>query len=140
MYDHHDSINNNRMWYCCINACTVSSQWWNIITCIHLYSIRIYTYKVELSNISLRNKAKLQTIYSIFIKTNIYYNNLLKTTPHGFNIYINNCLFNMHMFNIQHKEHVQISHVSYIRKPRLSGNFLGNECVRINEVSLYTFV
>ena len=33
------------------------------------------------------------------------------------------CLFNMHMFNIQHKEHVQISHVSYIRKPRLSGHF-----------------
>jgi len=43
----------------------------------------------------------------------------------------------MHMFNNQNKEHVQISHVSYIRKPRLSGNFLGNECVRINEVSLY---
>ena len=32
---------------------------------------------------------------------------------------------------------VQISHDSYIRKPRLSGNFLGNEGVRINEVSLY---
>jgi len=44
----------------------------------------------------------------------------------------------MHIFNIQHKEHVQISHDSYIRKPRLSGNFLGNEGVRINEVSLYT--
>jgi len=43
----------------------------------------------------------------------------------------------MHMFNIQHKEHVQISHDSYIRKPRLSGNFLGNKGVRINEVSLY---
>jgi len=82
-----------------------------------------------------RNKAKLQTIYNIFIKTNIYYNEL-KTTQHGFNIFISNCLFNMHMFNIQHKEHVQISHVSYIRKPRLSGNFLGNERVRINEVSL----
>ena len=45
----------------------------------------------------------------------------------------------MHMFIIQHKEHVQISHVSYIRKPQLSGNFLGNERVRINEVSLYLF-
>ena len=43
----------------------------------------------------------------------------------------------MHMFNIQHKEHVQINNDSYIRKPRLSGNFLGNEGVRINEVSLY---
>ena len=42
----------------------------------------------------------------------------------------------MHMSNIQHKEHVQISHDSYIRKPCLSGNFLGNEGVRINEVSL----
>jgi len=88
------------------------------------------------SNISLRNKAKLQTIYNTFIKTNIYYNEL-KTTQHGFNVFINNCLFNMHMFKIQHKEHVQISHVSYIRKPRLSGNFLGNERVRIIEVSLY---
>jgi len=61
----------------------------------------------------------------------------LNYKQYGFNIFINNCLFNMHMFNIQHKEHVQISHVSYIRKPRLSGIFLGNECVRINEVSLY---
>jgi len=51
--------------------------------------------------------------------------------------FINNCLFNMHMFNIQHQEHVQICHDSYIRKPHLSGNFLGNEGVRINEVSLY---
>ena len=25
-------------------------------------------------------------------------------------VLVNNCLFNMHMFNIQHKEHVQISH------------------------------
>ena len=33
-----------------------------------------------------------------------------------------------------YKEHVQISHVSYIQKPRLSGNYLGNERVRINEV------
>jgi len=41
------------------------------------------------------------------------------------------------MFNIQHTERVQIRHVSYIRKPRLSGTFLGNERVRINEVSLY---
>jgi len=80
-------------------------------------------------------KANLQTIYNIFIKTNIYYNEL-KTTQHGFNIFINNCLFNIHMFNIQHKEHVQISHVLYIRKPRLSRNFLGNERVWINEVSL----
>jgi len=48
-----------------------------------------------------------------------------------------NCLFNMNMLIIQHKEHVQISHDSYIRKPRLSGIFLGNEGVRINEVSLY---
>jgi len=89
------------------------------------------------SNISLRNKVKLQTIYNIFIKINIFYNEF-KTTQHGFNIFINNCLFNMHMFNIQHQEHVQICHDSYIRKPRLSGNFLGNEGVRINEVSLYT--
>ena len=53
-----------------------------------------------------------QYTYYIFIKTNIYYNDL-KTTQHGFNIFINNCLFKMHMLNIQHKEHVQISHVSY---------------------------
>jgi len=39
------------------------------------------------SNISLQNKANLQTIYNIFIKTNIYYNEL-KTTQHGFNIFI----------------------------------------------------
>ena len=63
--------------------------------------------------------------------------NELKTTQHGFNSFINKCLFEMHMFTIQHKEHVEISHDSYIRKPRLSGNFLGNEGVRINEVSLY---
>jgi len=88
------------------------------------------------SHISLGNIAKLRTIYNLFIKINIYYNDF-KTTQHGFNIFINNCLFNMHMFNIQHNEHVQISHDSYIRKPRLSGNFLGNEGVRINEVSLY---
>jgi len=88
------------------------------------------------SNISLWNKVKLQTIYNIFIKINIFYNEF-KTTQHGFNIFINNCLFHMHMFNIQHKEHVQISYDSYIRKPSLSGNFLGNEGVRINEVSLY---
>ena len=88
------------------------------------------------SFISLRNKAKPQTIYNnIFIKINIYFNKF-KTTQHGFNIFINNCLFNMHMFKIQHKEHVQISHDSYIRKPHLSGNFLGNKGVRINEVSL----
>ena len=35
--------------------------------------------------------------------------------------------------------HEFYSHVSYIRKPRLSGVFLGNERVRINEVSLYSF-
>ena len=87
------------------------------------------------SNISLWNKVKLQTIYNIFIKLNIFYNEF-KTTQHGFNIFINNCLFNMHIFNIQHKEYVQISHDLYIRKPRLSGNFLGNEGVRINKVSL----
>jgi len=62
--------------------------------------------------------------------------NELKTTQHGFNVFINKCLFDMHMFTIQHKEHVEISHDSYIRKPRLSGNFLGNERVRINEVLL----
>jgi len=50
------------------------------------------------------------------------------------------CLICTIMFNIQHKEHVQISHVSYIRKPRLSGTFLGNECVRINKVSLYKHI
>jgi len=33
------------------------------------------------------------------MKINIYYNEF-KTTPHGFNIFIINCLFNMHMFNI----------------------------------------
>jgi len=33
---------------------------------------------------------------------------------------------------------VQISHVSYIRKPHISGNFLGNKRVRINEVLLYS--
>ena len=49
-----------------------------------------------------------------------------------------NCLFNMNMLIIQHKEHVQISHDSYIRKPRLSGIILGNKGVRINEVSLYS--
>jgi len=93
------------------------------------------------SNISVWNKVKLdlQTIYNIFIKINIFYNEL-KTTQHGFYIFINKCLFNMHMFNIQHKEHVQISHDSYIRKPHLSGNFIGNEGVRINEVSLYNVI
>ena len=49
-----------------------------------------------------------------------------------------NCLFNMNMLIIQHKEHEQNSHDSYIRKPRLTGIFLGNEGVRINEVSLYS--
>jgi len=106
---------------------------------IHLYVCCYWCNRstvIWYSNISLQNKAKLQTPYNIFIKTNIYYDEL-KTAQHGFNVFISNCLFNMHMFNIQHKEHVQISHVSYIRKPRLSGNFLGNERVRINEVSLY---
>jgi len=106
---------------------------------IHLY-VCCYRFNrgtvIWYSNISLRNKAKLQTIFNIFIKINIYYNEL-KTTQHGFNIFINNCLFNIRMFTIQHKEHVEISHDSYIRKPRLFGNFLGNERVRINEVSLY---
>jgi len=32
---------------------------------------------------------------------------------------------------------IQCMYVSYIRKPRLSGNFLGNKRVRINEVSMY---
>ena len=117
------------------NVIMVILKWGSSILYVCCYRCNRNTV-IWYSNISLRNKVKLQTIYSIFIKTNIYYNKL-KTTPHGFNIFINNCLFNMHMFNIQHKEHVQISHVSYIRKPRLSGNFLGNECVRINEVSLY---
>jgi len=41
------------------------------------------------------------------------------------------------MFNNQHKEHVQISNVSNAGKTHISGNFLGNEHVRINKVSLY---
>ena len=68
----------------------------------------------------MRNKARLETIYNIFIKTNIYYNEL-KTKQHGFNIFINNSLFNMHMFNIQHKERANKScfiytETSFIRK------------------------
>jgi len=104
---------------------------------IHLYVCCYRRYRgtvIIYSNISLRNKANLQTIYNIFIKTNIYYNEL-KTTQHGFNIFINNCLFNIHMFNIQHKEHVQISHVSNIRKSRLSGNLVYPEIFSGTNVS-----
>ena len=72
---------------------------------IHLYVGCYRRYRgtvIIYSNIYLRNKANLQTIYNIFIKTNIYYNEL-NTKQHGFNIFIILivCLNTCSTFNIK---------------------------------------
>jgi len=54
------------------------------VTAVLSFDTQIFLCKIKLSY-------KQYPVYSIFIKTNIYYNEL-KTTQHGFNIFNNNCL------------------------------------------------